>query len=179
MRPDSKAYLTSVRCDIPTHVTASQFATLSALPDPVEPVTPHLVCELAAGHEDDHAALVVASHGGDRWWWVRWGRQRHVVAHIDPCPVTEPEALDSEFCLLPAGHSGSHSFDVRPWPARNVVDGTLRPDSSIRQQHEAGSAELRASADGGRTRCSRPPVINLEQAASVRPDHCVLPPRRT
>jgi hypothetical protein len=125
MRPDATARLALACCNLPTQVTASQRAALNALPDPVEPVEPHLVCELAAGHEGDHAALAVASHGGDRWWWVRWGRQRHVIAHIDPCPVTEPETSDLEFCLFPAGHPGSHSFDLQPSRARNVVDGQI------------------------------------------------------
>jgi hypothetical protein len=117
MTPDSTGRLLLARCSVPTQVTASQLAALSALPDPVEPITPHLVCELAVGHEDDHAALAVASDGGDQWWWVRWRRQRHDVVHIDPCEGTEAEAPDAEFCLLPARHPGSHSFDLQPWPA--------------------------------------------------------------
>jgi hypothetical protein len=115
MEPNSNGRLVLARCGVSTEVTASQFAALSALPDPVEPITPHLACELADGHEDDHAALAVASDGGDQWWWVRWGRQRHDVVHIDPCEGTE--AADGESCLLPAGHPGSHSFDLEPWPA--------------------------------------------------------------
>jgi hypothetical protein len=95
---------------------------LSALPDPVEPVTSHHVCELADGHEDDHAALAVASDGGDQWWWVRWGWQRHDIAQIDPCEVTEREEPDPEFCLFPAGHLGPHSFDVQPMPSRQILD---------------------------------------------------------
>jgi hypothetical protein len=120
MRPDPKARPRVARCSAPTQATASQFAALSALPDPVEPVTPQLVCELADGHEDGHAALVVASHGGDRWWWLRWDRRRHDVVQIDPYEVTEGEAPDPEFCLFPAGHPGSHSFDLQPWPGRTV-----------------------------------------------------------
>ena len=125
MRPDPKAWPRLARCGAPTQATGSQFAVLSALPDPVESVSPHLVCELADDHEDDHAALAVASHGGDQWWWVRWGRQRHDVDQIDPCDVTESEAPDPEFCLFPAGHPGSHSFDLQPWPGRKVVDELL------------------------------------------------------
>jgi hypothetical protein len=126
MRSDPKARPDLARCGAAAQATAPQFAALSALPDPVEPVTPHLVCELSDGHEDDHAALAVASHKGEQWWWVRWGRHRHDVVQIDPCEVTEPEAPDLEFCLLPAGHPGSHSFDIQPWPAREVVGKLLR-----------------------------------------------------
>jgi hypothetical protein len=126
MRPNSNGRLVLARCSVPTQVTAWQLAALGALPDPVEPITPHLVCELAVGHEDDHAALAVASGGGDQWWWVRWGRQRHDVVHIDPCEGTEAEAPDAEFCLLPAGHPGSHSFDLQPRPAVRPA-GPRRP----------------------------------------------------
>jgi hypothetical protein len=117
MRPDPTARPVVARCSVPSQVTASQFAALSALPDLVEPVTPHLLCELAVGHEDEHAALAVASDGGDRWWWVRWGRRRHDVVNIDPCEITEADEPDSECCLFPAGHPGSHSFELQPWPA--------------------------------------------------------------
>jgi hypothetical protein len=122
MRPDPEARPRLARCSASTQTTASQFAALSALPDPVEPLTPHLVCELADGHGDDHAALAVASHGGDRWWWLRWSRRWHDVVQIDPCEVTERGAPDPEFCLFPAGHPGSHSFDLQPGPDRKVFD---------------------------------------------------------
>jgi hypothetical protein len=119
-----RAGRTLARCGIDTEITAAQFAALSALPDPVEPVTRRHACDLAAGHEDDHIAFVVASDGGDTWWWLCWGRQGQVVVQIDPCEVTEPELPALEICLLPAGHPGSHSFDLLPWSARNV-DGPL------------------------------------------------------
>src|SRR3954470_7897788 len=99
MRPRPKARVRPAECGAPTQITASQFAALSALPDPVQPVPPSLVCELADGHEDDHVAFAVASDGGDQWWWVRWGGQRHEIVQIDLCEVTEPGAPDPEFCL--------------------------------------------------------------------------------
>jgi hypothetical protein len=42
------------RCAARTEITASQLATLNALPDPIMPVSPRLCCELAAGHRDAH-----------------------------------------------------------------------------------------------------------------------------
>ena len=122
---DPKAGLALARCGLHTEITAAQFAALIALPDPVEPITPHLVCDLELGHEDDHVAFALASDGGDTWWWVRWGRERHVVVQIDPCEVPEPEVPAMEVCLFPAGHPGSHSCDLLPPPARNVVGGSL------------------------------------------------------
>ena len=120
---DPKAPRALARCGIDTEITVSQFAALSELPDPLVPVTSHLVCELAMDHEDDHVAFAVASDGGNTWWWVCWGWQRHVVVQVDPCEVTEPEVPTMEVCLFPAGHPGSHSFDLVPWSARHVVDG--------------------------------------------------------
>jgi hypothetical protein len=124
MGSDPKAYLTLARCGSHTEITASQFAALSALPDPVGPITRCFVCDLAGGHADGHVAFAVASDGGDKWWWVRWGREWHVVVQIDPCEVAEPKLPALEFCLFPAGHPGPHSCDVLP-PARNVVNGPL------------------------------------------------------
>jgi len=120
-----KAGLSLARCGLHTEITATQFAALTALPDPVEPITPCLFCDLEVGHADDHVAFALASDGGDTWWWVRWGRERHDVVQIDPCEVTEPEVPAMEICLFPAGHPGSHSCDLRPLPPHNVVDGSL------------------------------------------------------
>jgi hypothetical protein len=123
MWPDPTARPRVARCNAATQATAAQVAALSALPDPVEPVTAQLACELADGHADDHAALAVASHGGDQWWWLRWDRRRHDVVQIDPCEATEHEAPGPEFCLFPAGHPGPHSFKLQPGPDRGVNDG--------------------------------------------------------
>jgi hypothetical protein len=123
VRSNPKAYRALARCGVHTHLTASQFAALIALPDPVEPISAHLVCDLALGHEDDHAAFALASDGGDTWWWVRWGRERHDVVQIDPC--AEPDVPAVEVCLLPSGHPGAHSCDLPPWPAHNVANRSL------------------------------------------------------
>jgi len=109
--------LSVIRCGARTRITASQLATLRALPDPVEPVSPRLFCELADGHQDAHVAFALASHGGNQWWWLRWGR-RHEVVKIDLCEVTESDQPDAEFCLFPGGHPGPHSFDLEPWSCR-------------------------------------------------------------
>jgi hypothetical protein len=107
------APLKVTRCGAPTQIPASQHATLSALPDPIEPASPRLFCELADHHQDAHIAFALASHGGIQWWWLRWGR-RYEVLEIDLCEVTESDRLDADFCLLPGGHPGLHSFDLQP-----------------------------------------------------------------
>ena len=121
--PDASPRAT--RCGAPTEITASQLATLNALPNPVEPPSPRLSCELADGHQDAHLAFALASHGGEQSWWLRWG-WRHEVVEIDHCDATEPEGPDPEFCLFPGGHPGSHSFELQPWSGRDVSDGLLR-----------------------------------------------------
>ena len=117
MSTGPEAALSVARCGARMRITASQLATLSALPDPMEPVASRLFCELADGHEDAHVAFALASHGGNQWWWLRWGR-RHEVIEIALCEVTESDELDAEFCLFPGGHPGPHSFDLEPWSSR-------------------------------------------------------------
>src|SRR5690349_2760222 len=126
MTTGPEASLRLIRCGARTEITASQRATLRAVPDPVEPVSPRLFCELADGHQDAHVALAVASHGDVPWWWLRWGWRQEVV-EIDLCDVTESDGPYPEFCLFPAGHPGSHSFDVRPWSARETAGPDTAP----------------------------------------------------
>jgi hypothetical protein len=120
MTTGPEAPLRVTRCGARTEITVSEFAMLSALPDPIEPASPRPFCELADGHEDAHVAFALASHEGVQWWWLRWGR-RHEVVGIDLCEVTESDGLDADFCLLPGGHPGPHSFDLQPWPGHSVL----------------------------------------------------------
>jgi len=143
------------RCNAGTEVTASQFAMLSALPDPVEPVSPRLFCELADGHQDAHAAFALASHGGVQWWWLRWG-WRHEIVEIKLCEAAESEGLDPEFCLFPGGHTGSHSFDLQPGSARDAAGpGAASVGSSLRIVGDAvtpsAARDLIAAAAGAIT----------------------------
>jgi hypothetical protein len=115
------------RCSARTEITASQFAALNALPDPIMPVSRRLCCELADGHQDAHLAFALSSHGGVQWWWLRWGRRRHEVVAIDLCEGTEPDGPDPELCLFPDGHPGPHSFDLQPGPARDPAEPDAAP----------------------------------------------------
>jgi hypothetical protein len=72
MTTGREAAVSVTRCGARTRFTAAQLATLSALPEPVEPVSPRLFCELADGHQDAHVAsrghhLVSTSCQGD-WY---------------------------------------------------------------------------------------------------------------
>jgi hypothetical protein len=96
-------------CDAVTGLTAAELAPLCALTAPVAPAQRSLTCELAAGHEGEHLAFAIASHDGDLWWWLRWSDQRREIMQVDPCDA-EPLDASNNFCALPRGHHGPHSF---------------------------------------------------------------------
>jgi len=101
------------RCDATVRLTGLELATLTTLPQAAGPALLHLACELAAPHDGQHVAFAVAALDGDQWWWLRWAGQAREVVQLDPCdgPAGEP-GYDS--CLLPHGHPGPHSFEIRP-----------------------------------------------------------------
>jgi len=144
MTTGPEASRTVTRCAARTQITASQLATLNALPDPIEPVSRRLCCELAAGHRDAHLAFALSSHGGVQWWWLRWGWRRHEVVAIDLCGGTEPDRPDPEVCLFPDGHPGPHSFDLQPWPARDTAGPDAVPAG--RQVRIVGDGDTTPSA---------------------------------
>jgi hypothetical protein len=137
------------RCAARTEITASQLATLNALPDPIMPVSPRLCCELAAGHQDAHLAFALASHGGVHWWWLRWAWRRHEVVAIDLCEGTEPDRPDPEVCLFPDGHPGPHSFDLQPEPARDPAEPDTAP----------AGPQVRTIDDGDTPPAARDPTV--------------------
>ncbi|MEV4278470.1 hypothetical protein [Actinoplanes xinjiangensis] len=99
------------RCAVATTLTSAEIGVLTGLTDPVGPPPPdRAVCELAAGHEQMHAAFIIADAGGDRWWWIRWNRQGRQLGHLDTCDHTDRPSGDD--CLLPATHPGRHSFQM-------------------------------------------------------------------
>lgn len=101
------------RCGDTTRLTASECATLSALPATVDRVLRRLACELGAGHDGWHLAFTVAAHGGDQWWWLCWAERLREVVQIDPCDSTRMYGFARDCCLLPCRHPGPHSFEVR------------------------------------------------------------------
>jgi hypothetical protein len=101
------------RCPASSHLTASQSATLAALPSLIGPVLEAVTCELAAGHDGDHLAFTGAADDGERWWWLYWGAGSHRLSQIDTCARTSTAAAHLDECLLAQGHPGPHSFDIR------------------------------------------------------------------
>jgi hypothetical protein len=88
-------------------------AKLTMLPQAAAPALRQLACELAALHDGPHVAFTLAALDGDQWWWLRWtGRVREVI-QLDPCDDGPDEEPGCDFCLLPCGHPGPHSFEIR------------------------------------------------------------------
>src|SRR5690348_12730089 len=101
-------------CFASTQLAASESARVAALPSPVDPVvqTQALVCELVAGHAGGHIASTVAASGGEHWWWLRWAPEIRELFSTDSCDGTQADGPWSDWCLLPQGHPGPHSFDI-------------------------------------------------------------------
>jgi hypothetical protein len=106
-----------VRCRDVATVSAAELLTLAAISEDAQPESGRLRCELVAGHDGSHVALVATARGGDQWWWLQWGGQLGEVIEviqIDPCDVELPQGPYAEECYLPEAHTGPHSFELPP-----------------------------------------------------------------
>jgi len=103
------------RCGAATRLSASEFAKLTALPHPADPVLHDLGCELGSGHEGSHVAFTVSAHGGEHWWWLRWAGWLRQVVQISPCDHRQRIGPHLDDCLLPRRHPGPHSFNIHVW----------------------------------------------------------------
>jgi hypothetical protein len=117
----TRTWSKKVRCRAVGTVGAVELLTLAAiLEDDACPECERLSCELVAGHDGSHIALVATEHGGDQWWWLRWGGQLGEVIEviqIHPCDAELPRGAYMEACFLPEAHPGPHSFDLAPPPS--------------------------------------------------------------
>jgi hypothetical protein len=86
----------------------------TAVGDEVDADDGCLRCELVAGHDGSHVALLATEHDGDQWWWLRWDGRPGEVIHLDPCDAELSKGRYADDCFLPAGHPGAHSFDLQP-----------------------------------------------------------------
>ena len=101
-----------VQCSAFTAATSGEVARLSALPGHVGAVPPSVRCQLAHGHDDGHAAFIVAADGGDRWWWLCWTAGHRDLVERDPCDEIEQAHGLPEECMLPRQHPGPHSYEI-------------------------------------------------------------------
>jgi hypothetical protein len=112
-----------VRCQAVAAVSAATLVTLISTSENVQPESGSPGCELGVGHDGGHVALVATAHGGDEWWWLRWGGRlgdATEVIQIDPCHAELPQGRYADDCLLPEGHRGPHSFDLPPLSSRSA-----------------------------------------------------------
>jgi|tagenome__1003787_1003787.scaffolds.fasta_scaffold20946651_2 hypothetical protein len=110
-----------MHCRTVAAVNSGEFPATTTIFHDARPPGRHLHCELLAGHDGSHVALVAAACGGDQWWWLRWeglldGTAE--VVQIDPCEAQLPQGRYADDCFLPDGHPGPHSFDLPPQPSR-------------------------------------------------------------
>ena len=108
------------RCRAVVTVSAAELPTLAPISQGAVPDRGPLSCELVARHDGSHTTLVATAHGGDQWWWLRWGGQLAEVVEvvqIDPCDAVLPQGPYAEDCYLPEAHPGPHSFDLPPPPS--------------------------------------------------------------
>jgi hypothetical protein len=118
------------RCPALTRVKAGGWLTSIAGFEDAHLESGRLICELVAGHDGRHVALVATVHGGDQWWWLRWdgqGGETIEVVQIDPCAAELPQARYADDCLLPEGHPGPHSFHLPPLPSVPEERHPVRP----------------------------------------------------
>ncbi|AEV86724.1 hypothetical protein ACWT_5707 [Actinoplanes sp. SE50] len=90
------------------HLTGYELTVLGSLTDPVEALSAKITCELAAGHDEQHTAFLIATQHGDHWW-IRWDAGQRALTLADFCDHHNQQSDDD--CLLPKAHPGRYSFE--------------------------------------------------------------------
>jgi hypothetical protein len=111
---------TLAQCGATGRLTPAYLHMLATLPHLIDLPLRRLACELVAGHDGSHVAFTVAAHDGDQWWWLRWTASQDELTPLDRCDVEQAEVANPDYCMLPIGHDGPHSFQIRPFSARLV-----------------------------------------------------------
>ena len=100
------------RCHALATDSAAELLSSNPISEDARAESSLLSCELAAGHDSDHLALLATAHGDDQWWWLRWDEQLHEVIQIDPCDAELTQGRYADECFLPEGHPGPHDFEL-------------------------------------------------------------------
>ncbi len=76
------------------------------------PEAGHILCELGEGHDGDHSAMLWDEGGRPgSAVWVRWDTGRARLLSLPWCPARDSRNAD-DACVLFAGHSSGHGFDI-------------------------------------------------------------------
>ncbi|MFD4589963.1 hypothetical protein [Streptomyces rubiginosohelvolus] len=86
------------------------------------PEAGHLLCELAADHDGDHAMALWDDDTNRTAVWARWRGERATLAELAWCGAVEDRGEDA--CGLFAGHPSAHDWDVTD-PTLAAVDAVL------------------------------------------------------
>jgi hypothetical protein len=103
--------LESVHCTSTTKLTATEAAKLRVLSGDVPALGTTLPCEITAGHDGCHIALATLSDR-DQLWWLCWASQARDIRQIGLCDGRDLDDPYLDECLLPAGHPGTHSYEI-------------------------------------------------------------------
>ncbi|MFJ7416612.1 hypothetical protein ACIQWZ_38310 [Streptomyces sp. NPDC098077] len=109
-------------CDARTDFKPIETLFLHQLPEPSHELVESSRCELQREHAGVHISLAQAS-GLDSWWLVWAPGNAQLTARgqnmdrrlhkMDDCPATQDGDPDGgDECLLPARHTGAHSFEM-------------------------------------------------------------------
>ncbi|MGW8985945.1 hypothetical protein ACWGQ9_25200 [Streptomyces parvus] len=99
---------------------------LAAVGGGSRPEAGHLLCELAADHDGDHAMALWDNDTNRTVVWARWRGEWATLAELAWCGVVDPRGEDA--CGLFAGHPSAHDWDI--------VDPTLAAvDALLVQEH--------------------------------------------
>ncbi|MFE3387046.1 hypothetical protein [Streptomyces anulatus] len=99
---------------------------LAALGGGSRPEAGHLLCELAAGHDGDHAMALWDNDASRTAVWARWSGERATLSELAWCGAMD--LLGEDACGLFAGHPSAHDW--------SIVDPTLvAVDAVIARNH--------------------------------------------
>ncbi|MGW9249977.1 hypothetical protein [Streptomyces badius] len=114
------------QCTAATLLPPPEFVTRLAVAGGSRPEAGHLLCELAAGHDGDHAMALWDNDANRTAVWARWSGERAILAELGWCGVIDPRGEDA--CGLFTGHPSAHDW--------GIVDPTLvAVDALLAQEH--------------------------------------------
>ncbi|SBV04093.1 hypothetical protein YW5DRAFT_02424 [Streptomyces sp. Ncost-T6T-1] len=95
---------------------------LAAVGGGSRPEAGHLLCELAADHDGDHAMALWDDDTNHTAVWARWRGEWATLAELAWCGVVDPRGEDA--CGLFAGHPSVHDWAIVD-PTLAAVDALL------------------------------------------------------